>query len=53
MTRHEIESRLESIAESLFYIDMIDRWTDEDRTLRDRLIADRTVLRRQLAECAE
>lgn len=31
MTRQEIEERLEKVEKILFYIDMIDRWTWQDR----------------------
>ena len=37
MTRQEIEKKIEELETKKFYIMMIDRWTNEDREIYDRV----------------
>ena len=49
-TKEEILKRLKDIEESLFLIDMVDRWQEEDRNAYDRITKEKQELEKKLEE---
>lgn len=50
MKKEEIEKRIEQINNAIFYIDMCDMWTTEDRENKRKLEREKEELTRQLEE---
>ena len=51
MNREEILKELDRAEESLFYVNMIDRWTEEDKEDYDRYSKRIRELKEMLKEC--
>lgn len=49
-TKEGILKRLKDIEESLFLIDMVDHWQEEDRNAYDRLSKEKKELEKKLEE---
>lgn len=49
-TKEEILKRLKDIEESLFLIDMVDRWQEEDKNAYYRLTKEKQELEKKLEE---
>ena len=50
MTREEMEARVEWLEERLFWINMVDRWTDKDRRLYVKYSREQSDLLQKLSE---
>lgn len=50
MTREEMEARVEWLEERLFWINMVDRWTDADRSLYVAYSREQNELLQELSE---
>jgi len=48
MARHEIEKRIEELEDILWRIKMVDRWTNEEWTLRAKCLEEMRTLRAML-----
>ena len=53
MSKEEIEKRIESVENSLFYLDMKDRWSPEDYSYNHSLECELADLKRMLKEVSE
>ena len=53
MNREEILKEIEKYEESLFYVNMVDRWQDEDRRAYDYYTKKIKELKEKLKECEE
>lgn len=53
MSKAELEKELQSVEDSIFYLEMKDRWTDEDYRYKNQLEIQRADLKRMLKEVSE
>ena len=50
MTKEEIEAKIEDLKESIFYLDMKDRWSNDDYTRSRQMNMELIDLKKKLAE---
>lgn len=49
MTREELKRKLKELEEREFIINMVDRWTNEDRELLRRIREEKSNIKKELA----
>ena len=49
MTREELKRKLKELEEREFIINMVDRWTNEDRELLRRIREEKNTIKKELA----
>ena len=49
MTREELKRKLEELEDREFIINMVDRWTNEDRELLRRIREEKNNIKKELA----
>ena len=50
MTREEIEAKIEDLKERMFYLDMKDRWSNDDYARSRQMYEEVSDLKKQLTE---
>ncbi len=49
MIREELKKKLEELEEREFIINMVDRWTNEDRELLRKIREEKNIIKKELA----